>query len=77
MKSWRPPNWENPYGSSSSDKVVRPIRAYELSAFEAGADAMHKAVIKWIIEHQKASYSQIIGVGRFINSEDWQEFTKV
>ncbi len=42
---WRPKGWENPTPNLWDDV------AYE--AYEAGADAMHKADIEWLVEYAK------------------------
>lgn len=52
--NWRPKGWENLYRtdeirSDSSSAGIQQHTAHR--AFEAGADAMHKADVEWLIEH--------------------------
>ena len=62
---WKPEDWKNPYAPADYPSGV-------VSAFEAGADAMHKAVVGWVEEHRyKTKYLEGDVV---LSAEDWQAF---
>lgn len=45
--SWRPDNWKNPHTEEYAKNMGYPDSPYE-EVYEAGADAMLEAVIKWL-----------------------------
>ena len=66
MNCWRPENWDNLY-INVKDGTMRD------SAFEEGADEMHHADVKWLI--QKLIHDDR-GYVLKMNNEEWQSFIK-
>jgi len=66
MKQWRPKDWDS--NEMHLDMLRANIDDMDGEAFiEAGADAMHKADIEWILKHL------LITEGVF-TKEDWEAF---
>ena len=85
-KDKRPPNWVNPFVESETENnYVRlsfsvkgmhvPPEQFKLAevVFEAGADAMGKAVEEWLQAVETREYDQDV-LWHCIRDSDWQEF---
>ena len=74
---WRPKNWKNinpEYGEVTTNDYLYAISV----SFEAGADAMHKADLEWLNEHNIISVESAgaITYSFHATSKDWQEFSE-
>ena len=75
--SWRPEDWKNPYQEQLDVRDGVGIKARQwdilveaITTYEAGADAMHKADIEWLKEHNIAKDKSCI----VISDDSWLEF---
>lgn len=70
---WRPEGWKNPYPDNPRERIRGGVH----SAYEAGADAMHKAIVEWLKGRFATYYLDCKMEDAYytILESDWQEFT--
>lgn len=79
--NWRPKDWSNPYKDKAEAFSYQTVEPAMHEAFEDGADAMHKADVKWLEKRIQEGYDHQRGGVRTLIIEldplEWKEFKEL